>query len=94
MQPCDPERWGFEIKAFQKPYEPVLIWFIDPELATLNMMDQFKEVLDASKVLGDLVWIEGGILIIIWATAALDELTNLFESIALFGVIPIRTLAN
>jgi hypothetical protein len=94
MQACDPERWGSEIRAFQKPYEPALIWFITPDLAYLSMMRQFEGVLDAPKVLSDLVFIDGGILIIIWATVSLEDLTDLFESIALFGVIPIRILAN
>lgn len=89
-----PEKWGAVIRSFRHPYEPALLWYISAENATLNLGKALEEVAEAAKVILDIAWIDGGLLLIVWATGSLDGLTQTFLDVAQKGQIQLIPLVN
>ncbi len=89
-----PELWGDCIRAYRKPYPPQLIWFVTGQYATLTLVDQLNLLFDDPKVIGEIAWINGGLLIIIWATMSLDGVTKILTDAALMRFIPTKTFVH
>lgn len=91
----EPADWGAEVRSYQKPYEPEMIWYIEPKHARMTLGEQLLLVVNTAKVMADIAWLEsGGILLIVWATAELNALEEALWIIADLCGIPIVTLAN
>ena len=90
----NPTEWGAHVRSFGMPHEPELIWYIQPEYARTSLGEQLGLLLESSKVMGTIAWINGGILLIVWATSNVNGIEEALKDIADYSGIPITTLAN
>lgn len=88
-----PERLGAVVKECDMPKPPELLWYIAPEHARLELGEQIQLLLETSKVLATMEWIEYGVLLIIWASNSLNDVADILMNIAFICGIPITTLA-
>ncbi|MFM2423827.1 MAG: hypothetical protein RLZZ70_214 [Candidatus Parcubacteria bacterium] len=89
-----PEIWGDCVRSYQRPYHPQLIWFITSQYATLSLGEQLELFFDDPKVIGEIAWVNNGMLIIIWAAKSLDGITKILTDAALMYCIPTKTFVH
>ena len=88
-----PERLGSVVKAFHMPKQPEILWYIAPQHARLELGEQIQLLRETPKVIASIKWIEGGVLIIIWTTNSLNDVSETLTNIAVICGIPITVLA-
>lgn len=88
-----PERLGAVVKAFNMPKQPEILWYIAPKHARLELGEQIQLLLETSKVLATMEWIDYGVLLIVWATSSLNDVSEILTNIAIICGIPITVLA-
>lgn len=87
--------WGDEIRSYHMPRDPVAIWFISEQRASLALASKLGYLLETPKIMASFSWIDrGAILVIIWATSSLEGTTKATEDIATRCCVPISKLTN